>query len=148
VTFNSPIGRVVKGFRQTHHRSRDTFVTASAHSPFVMPPPSQPMVQRGTAVVTAACLQRAAPMIQLTRLNNSPLIVNSDLIKFVEQSPDTVLTLINGEKILVRETAEKVLERIVQFRRTVLEGIYPVGSHIPAMPATEAPPKANEGSGK
>jgi len=75
-------------------------------------------------------------MIQLTRLNNSPLIVNSDLIKFVEQSPDTVITLINGEKILVREAAEKVLERIVRFRRAVLEGIYPAASHLPAMPAT------------
>lgn len=73
-------------------------------------------------------------MIQLTRLNNSPLIVNSDLIKFVEQSPDTVITLINGEKILVRETAEKILERIVHFRRAVLEGIYPAG-HLPAMAA-------------
>jgi flagellar protein FlbD len=38
-------------------------------------------------------------MIQLTRLNNSPLIVNSDLVKFVEQSPDTVITLVNGEKL-------------------------------------------------
>jgi len=74
-------------------------------------------------------------MIQLTRLNNSPLIVNSDLIKFVEQSPDTVITLINGEKILVREAAEKVLERIVRFRRAVLEGIYPAANHLPAIPA-------------
>ena len=73
-------------------------------------------------------------MIQLTRLNNSPLIVNSDLIKFVEQSPDTVITLINGEKLLVRESAEKVLERIVRFRRAVLEGIYPAASHLPALP--------------
>jgi len=88
-------------------------------------------------------------MIQLTRLNNSPLIVNSDLIKFVEQSPDTVLTLINGEKILVRETAEKVLERIVRFRRTVLEGIYPAAGQVPAMPAADGKPAASdEGSGK
>jgi flagellar protein FlbD len=36
-------------------------------------------------------------MIQLTRLNSHPLVVNSDLIKFVEQSPDTVITLVNGE---------------------------------------------------
>jgi len=68
-------------------------------------------------------------MIQLTRLNNSPLVVNSDLIKFVEQSPDTVITLINGEKILVRESAETVLERIVHFRRAVLDGISPAKSH-------------------
>ncbi len=62
-------------------------------------------------------------MIQLTRLNNHPLVVNSDLIKFVEQAPDTVLTLVNGEKIVVRESAEDVLERVVQFRRSVLQGI-------------------------
>ncbi len=62
-------------------------------------------------------------MIQLTRLNNHPLAVNSDLVKFVEQSPDTVITLVNGEKIVVRESAHEVLERIVQFRRSVLQGI-------------------------
>ena len=45
-------------------------------------------------------------MIQLTRLNNHSLIVNSDLIKFLEKSPDTVLTLVTGEKIVVRETSE------------------------------------------
>ena len=72
-------------------------------------------------------------MIQLTRLNNSPLIVNSDLVKFVEQSPDTVITLVNGEKILVREKADEVLSRIVEFRRLVLQGIVPIATHIPAM---------------
>lgn len=62
-------------------------------------------------------------MIQLTRLNNTAISINSDLIKLVEQSPDTVITLLNGEKILVRETAEQILERIVQFRRRVLAGM-------------------------
>ncbi len=62
-------------------------------------------------------------MIQLTRLNNSVLMVNSDLIKFVEQAPDTVITLINGEKILVREGAEEVMLRVVQFRQSVLQGV-------------------------
>jgi flagellar protein FlbD len=62
-------------------------------------------------------------MIQLTRLNNHPLVVNSDLIKFVEQSPDTVITLLSGEKIVVRESAPDVLERVVQFRRSVLQGV-------------------------
>ena len=72
-------------------------------------------------------------MIQLTRLNNSPLIVNSDLVKFVEQSPDTVITLVNGEKILVREKADEVLNRIVEYRRSVLQGMVPITTHIPAM---------------
>ena len=60
-------------------------------------------------------------MVQLTRLNNQQLMVNSDLIKFVECSPDTVITLINGEKIVVRESVEEILQRIVEFRRSVME---------------------------
>ena len=62
-------------------------------------------------------------MIQLTRLNNKLLAVNSDLIKFVEQAPDTVVTLITGEKILVLEKVDEVLARIIEFRRSVLEGL-------------------------
>ena len=61
-------------------------------------------------------------MIQLTRLNNQPLMVNSDLIKFVERSPDTVLTLISGEKIVVLEAPNEVLDRVVAFRQTILAG--------------------------
>jgi flagellar protein FlbD len=61
-------------------------------------------------------------MIQLTRLNNQPLVVNSDLIKFLENSPDTVLTLVTGEKIVVRETSEEVLTKIITFRQAILSG--------------------------
>jgi flagellar protein FlbD len=64
-------------------------------------------------------------MIQLTRLNNQPLVLNSDLIKFVEQAPDTVITLVTGEKIVVRENVAQLLDRILQFRRSVLNGIFP-----------------------
>jgi len=62
-------------------------------------------------------------MIRLTRLNNQALTVNSDLIKFVEQSPDTLITLVTGEKIVVRESAEEVLARLIAFRRSVLQGL-------------------------
>ena len=64
-------------------------------------------------------------MIQLTRLNNKPLMVNSDLIKFVEQAPDTLVTLISGEKIVVLEKPDEVLTRIIAFRRSVLEKLAP-----------------------
>ena len=64
-------------------------------------------------------------MIQLTRLNNKPIMVNSDLIKFVEQSPDTLVTLISGEKIVVLEKADEVRARITEFRRSVLRGLFP-----------------------
>lgn len=62
-------------------------------------------------------------MIRLTRLNNQPLTVNSDLIKFVEQSPDTLITLVTGEKIVVRESSEEVLSLLIEFRRSVLQGL-------------------------
>jgi flagellar protein FlbD len=56
-------------------------------------------------------------MIRLTRLNKRTLVVNADLIKFIENAPDTVITLVTGEKIVVLETAEDVINRIVDFRR-------------------------------
>jgi len=62
-------------------------------------------------------------MIQLTRLNNKPLMVNSDLIKFVEQSPDTLITLVTGEKIVVLEREHEVVSRVIAFRRSVLQGL-------------------------
>jgi flagellar protein FlbD len=62
-------------------------------------------------------------MIQLTRLNNKPVTVNSDLIKFIEQSPDTLVTLITGEKIMVLEKVDEVITRIIDFRRTVLQAL-------------------------
>lgn len=58
-------------------------------------------------------------MIELTRLNNQTFVVNSDLIKFVERSPDTVITLVTGEKLIVRDTIEQVLHRVVEFRRSI-----------------------------
>lgn len=56
-------------------------------------------------------------MIELTRLNNRPLVVNSDLIKFIENTPDTVLTLTTGEKVVVSESCEAVIDKVVEFRR-------------------------------
>lgn len=61
-------------------------------------------------------------MIQLTRLNHVPLVLNSDLIEHMEVTPDTVVTLTTGQKIVVLESAEEVVERIIQFRKSILAG--------------------------
>lgn len=74
-------------------------------------------------------------MIRLTRLNNQVLVVNSDLIKFVENAPDTVLTLITGEKMLVRESADEIVSRIVEFRRRIMEGLPTVGADTSSVSA-------------
>jgi flagellar protein FlbD len=62
-------------------------------------------------------------MIQLTRLNKHPLIVNSDLIKLIESAPDTMLTLVTGEKIVVLESSDQIVEKIVEFRRQIISGL-------------------------
>lgn len=67
-------------------------------------------------------------MIRLTRLNNQQITLNSDLIKLVESKPDTVITLINGEKILVHESEDEVRARVIEFRRTVISGLLNLGN--------------------
>jgi flagellar protein FlbD len=78
-------------------------------------------------------------MIYLTRLNHQSLVVNSDLIKFIENAPDTVLTLTNGEKIVVREKPEEVVQRVIAFRRSLLAGTPSLGSDPRPMPGTAKP---------
>ena len=64
-------------------------------------------------------------MIELTRLNGQKLFVNCDLLKYAEASPDTVLTLLTGEKLVVRESCEEVMTLALSFRARVLEVAWP-----------------------
>jgi flagellar protein FlbD len=64
-------------------------------------------------------------MIQLTRLNGHPLIVNSDLIKHAEAIPDTTLTLVTGDKLVVLESCSDVLMRTLHYRAQVLQEAWP-----------------------
>jgi flagellar protein FlbD len=56
-------------------------------------------------------------MIKVTRLNGAELIINSDLIEFVEATPDTIISLVTGKKIMVREPADTVIEKVAEFKR-------------------------------
>jgi uncharacterized protein YlzI (FlbEa/FlbD family) len=62
-------------------------------------------------------------MIEVTRLNGTPMIVNSDLIKIAESSPDTMLTLIHGEKLIVRESCAEILEKMLAYRARLLAAV-------------------------
>ncbi len=62
-------------------------------------------------------------MIEVTRLNGNVMILNSDLIKTAESSPDTMLTLITGEKMIVRESCAEILEKVLAFRSLLLAAI-------------------------
>jgi len=67
-------------------------------------------------------------MIELTRLNGQKLFVNCDLLKYAEASPDTVLTLLTGDKIVVRESCEDVVALTVSFRAKVMREAWPDGA--------------------
>lgn len=56
-------------------------------------------------------------MIKVTRLNDTVLVVNADLIEFIEAIPDTMISLTTGKKIMVRETLDDVVERVAEFKR-------------------------------
>jgi flagellar protein FlbD len=58
-------------------------------------------------------------MIKLTRLNNHVVAINPDHIGWADATPDTTLFLIGGEKIIIRETLEELIEHVVGFRRRV-----------------------------
>jgi len=84
-------------------------------------------------------LEGTPHMIELTRLNGSPLAINCDLIKYAEAAPDTVLTLITGEKLVVLEPCSEVSQRTLDYRATVLRRAWPeAASSLSAKSAYEA----------
>lgn len=58
-------------------------------------------------------------MIVLTQLNGASVYVNSSLIETFESTPDTVITLTTGKKLIVRESPEEVIHRVVEFASKV-----------------------------
>lgn len=58
-------------------------------------------------------------MIYLTRLNGEKIAVNIDLIEFMEETPDTVITLTTGRKFVVKETMEDIKKEIIKFKKEV-----------------------------
>lgn len=59
-------------------------------------------------------------MVNLTRLNDSKVVINADLIEFVESLPDTIVTMTTGQKIMVKESVEEVVRLVVEYKRSIL----------------------------
>jgi flagellar protein FlbD len=62
-------------------------------------------------------------MIYVTRLNHTPVVLNSELIETVETTPDTVITLTTGQKLMVLESPEDLIDRVVKYRRSIFAGL-------------------------
>ncbi len=58
-------------------------------------------------------------MITLTRLNQDRFVINAELIKTVESTPDTMITLVSGEHLIVRESMQEVVKRAVEYMRSI-----------------------------
>jgi flagellar protein FlbD len=59
-------------------------------------------------------------MIHLTRLNHSNVVLNCDLIEQIETTPDTVVSMTTGQKIMVLESIEEIIHRVRLFRHSIL----------------------------
>lgn len=73
-------------------------------------------------------------MIRLTRINRVPLVLNSDLIEHVEVTPDTVIAMTSGQKFMVLESADEVIEKVKDFRRSIASRLEPA-----VAPADDSP---------
>ena len=56
-------------------------------------------------------------MISITRLNGKEMLVNAELIEFIESTPDTIITTSSGKKVIVRDSVEEVVRKVVEYRR-------------------------------
>lgn len=67
-------------------------------------------------------------MITVTRLDGAQMLLNSDLIESVERTPDTLVSLSNGDTLIVRESPDELVARVIRFKRAVLEGVSASGA--------------------
>jgi flagellar protein FlbD len=58
-------------------------------------------------------------MILLTKINKAPIAVNCDLIEYIEETPDSVITMTTGDRVVVQQSMVEIIERIVAYRKTI-----------------------------
>ena len=63
-------------------------------------------------------------MIKLTRLNQSELVINAEMIEFVEAIPDTIVTLASGKKVMVAEAVDLVIERVIEYKKSCNQPLF------------------------
>lgn len=76
-------------------------------------------------------------MIKLTRLDGEQFVLNADLIRYVECRPDTFITLTSGERLVVAESMDDVVERAVLYQQQ--KYLFPAPIQIPTSPTVDLP---------
>jgi flagellar protein FlbD len=96
------------------------------------------------AGVVFANEQPEAHVIVLSRLNGQVVAINPDLVCWIEVLPDTTVSMVGGDKIIVRESLEEVIARIIAYRSAIgkVEALHPT-SHAAALAAARAAHKSS-----
>ncbi|WP_058485160.1 flagellar FlbD family protein [Defluviitalea phaphyphila] len=58
-------------------------------------------------------------MIEVTKLNNIKIVINGDLIELIEETPDTVITMTTGRRIVVKETVDEIINKVIQYKQKI-----------------------------
>ena len=58
-------------------------------------------------------------MIKATRINGEEFVVNAELIQYIEARPDTIITLVNKERVIVKESTDEIVRRVIQYGRSL-----------------------------
>lgn len=72
-------------------------------------------------------------MIQLTRMNGRVIAINPDLVIWIDVTPDTSIALLNGDHIMVRETLDEVIGKVIEFKRSVRAPFSETDGAIPSL---------------
>ena len=63
-------------------------------------------------------------MIRVTRLNDKEIVINAEMIEFVEATPDTLISLKSGKKIMVMEPVDDVIELVIEYKRSCSQTVF------------------------
>ncbi len=64
-------------------------------------------------------IESQGKMIEVKRINGRDLIINAELIEFIEVTPDTIISMSTGKKIIVKDTPEEVIKKVLEYRREI-----------------------------
>ncbi len=73
-----------------------------------------------TAILDSVLYYGGTKMIEVTRLNETKLVINSDQIEFVEETPDTVISFLSGKKIIVKESRQEIQNLVILYKKKIL----------------------------
>ena len=58
-------------------------------------------------------------MIKVKKINGRDLIINAELIEFIEKTPDTIISMTTGKKIIVKDTCDELIKKVIEYRREI-----------------------------